>query len=176
MTYIPQPIEPISLAVEVITEVHKEIHEGSTFQVHDSNTIGSGSSQDYLITTPNTAKWAHMTLIADGTAVTSFFLYEGADRTGTALQTAVNQNRNSATAATTTIHKGTSAGTTDGTLIYTYASGTSAGNSRTGANTNHDEEIILKQNTKYIFRITSATNGNLCNAEFSWYEHTSGQM
>lgn len=35
-----------------------------------------------------------------------------------------------------------------------------------------NEEIILKQNTKYILRVTSGTNGNLTNLYLSWYEHT----
>lgn len=175
MSFVPLPVDAIvPQAVITIDEPHSEIHQGDAFRFTDSVTIGSGSSQDYMITTPNTTNWAHMTMMADGTAITSFFLYEATDKNGTTLQTVFNANRNSASAATTTIRKGTSGGTTDGTLIAQYSSGTSSGNSKTSSTVDHRDEFILKQNTKYIFRITSGTNGNLCNVTFSWYEHVSG--
>ncbi|MCX6010364.1 MAG: hypothetical protein NTW48_10135, partial [Chloroflexi bacterium] len=117
------PIDSMSLSAITLDTRHHEIHEGDLYRYTDSTTLGSGISQDYLITTPNTTKWAHMMIEIDGSAVTSFFLYEATDKTGTTLQNVYNANRNSANTATTTVRKGTSGGTTDGVLLVSYAGG-----------------------------------------------------
>lgn len=158
--------------LQTIEYDHHEIHAGSSFFYTDSVELASAATQDYLITTPNTTKWAHFIFSATGNAITQAQLYEGADRTGTTSQTIYNMNRNSATTATVTVHKGTSGGTTDGTLIWQLKSGSSSGASRTPMASERQNELILKQNTKYILRITSGTNANLTNVRLQWYEHT----
>jgi len=165
-------IDLVTHMLQAIDHAHHKAHEGAHFFYTDSVAIDSGVSQDYLITAPDTAKWSHLGFEFDGTAITSLVLYEGADRDGTALQVIVNNNRNSATAATTTVYKGTSGGTTDGTAIYRHAGGTATSAERNGINEGSGQEIILKQNTKYLLRITSGTNGNLTNLRLEWYEHT----
>lgn len=172
-TVAPYRLDPVSHNTEVITHQHHEVHEGSVYRYADAISLDNGISQDYLFTTPNTTKWAHLTFQMDGSANTSFFLYEGANRIGTTLQTTFNANRNSSNLATCTVHKSHSGGSTDGVLLLPFASGSGAGlASRSPAGLHHDEEWTLKQNTKYIFRITSGTNTNLCNIILSWYEHT----
>lgn len=173
------PKEVFSQAVPVISSSHRYIHDGEVFRYHDSVTLGSGSSQDYLFTTPDSFPYAHLIFQMDGTAVTSFYLYEATDKTGTTLQTIFNANRNSANSSVMTLHKGISGGTTDGTMLVNYSAGTSSGgggggSSKTPAAFNYDAEWILKRNTKYIFRATSGTAGNLCNIVLEWYEHASG--
>jgi hypothetical protein len=156
----------------VIDHAHNYIHRGLTYFLEDSNTIGSGGTQDYLIITPVSPPSIHMLINADGTAITSFSLYEGADRTGTALMTPYNNNRNSGNTTSATFYKGQSGGTTDGVRISFYSSGASQGNTRTPTSTSQNNERILKSNTKYIFRITSGTAGNLTNVQFDFYEYT----
>lgn len=152
---------------------HHELHEGEHFYYQDPITLGSAATQDYLITTPNTDKLAHMIRILDGTAVTTFELFEGSDRTGTTLQTARNRYRDNATAAGVTIHKGTSGGATDGTSIAKYSSGTASGAvARNPTADRGSVELILKKDTKYILRVTSGTAGNLINVLLDWYEHS----
>lgn len=162
----------LTKALQTIDYVHHEIHAGSHFFYADHNSVDSGASVDFLITTPNTAKEAHIIFIVDGTAITQFYLYEGSDKNGVAAQTVFNSDRNSLTANTTTVHKGLAGGTTDGTLLWTNRSGYAAGATRIGAESRNDEEIILKQNTKYILRAASGTNGNLINIKMDFYEHT----
>jgi len=157
--------------LQTIDYVHHEIHSGSHYLYTDAVPLNSGGVQNYLITTPDTTRWAHMLFVLDGSAVTQFELYEGADRVGSVLQTLGNSNRNSANTATITVHKGYAGGTTDGNLIYIYKGGSTTGGSRSAASSRNDDEIILKQNTKYILRVTSSTNGNLTNVRLSWYEH-----
>jgi len=159
-------------AVKTIDYAHHEIHSGSHYLYTDAVTLNSEGVQDYFITTPDTTKWAHMFFVMDGSAITQFQLFEASDKTGTTLQTVGNSNRNSANTAGVTVHKGTSDGTTDGTQIHIYKGGSSTRESHSGAGSRNDEEIILKQNTKYILRVTSGTNANLVNVMLGWYEHT----
>lgn len=169
-------IQPIQLdrstyALLTIDYAHHEIHSGSHYFFQASHELGSAGTIVYLITTPDTDKYAHFIYTADGSAITQIDLYEGADRTGTTPQTIRNSDRNSANTSGLVIHVGISSGTTDGTLIKTYKGGSSSARSRSGPTTRGDSEIILKKNTKYLFRITSSTSANLCNLKFEWYEH-----
>lgn len=166
------PVDFYSQAVPVIGESHGRIHDGEMFFYTDAVTLGVGVSQDYLITVG--AKNAHFRYSANGILVTSFLIYENGDRVGTTLQTVNNMNRQSAITPLTTIRKGTSGGTTDGTLISTYSSGGAAVISAQGSSAGLDEEYILKTGTKYILRITSGTAANLCNLRVNFYEHTPG--
>lgn len=165
-------MDGVTEALSIIDYVHHEIHAGSNFFYTDSVTLASAGTQDYLITTPNTKKWAHLIFQATGSAITQVQIYEGADRVGSTLQTVFNSNRNITTDATTTVHKGQSGGTTDGALIWQRKSGAAQGASRTGAESSHSGEIVLKQNTKYLLRFTSGTADNLTNLNLEWYEHT----
>ena len=159
-------------AVETIDYAHHEIHAGSHFMYTDAVTLGEAGVQNYLITTPNTTKWAHMIFVMDGSAITTFELYEATNKGGTTLQTVGNSNRNSTTVATTTIHKGLTGGDSDGTLIHKFAGGSATNQSKDSSSTRNDEELVLKQNTKYILRVTSGTASNLTNVKLAWYEHT----
>jgi hypothetical protein len=165
-------IEPSTNSVKVIDYSHAELHRGDHYFYTDHVELDSAAIQNYLITTSNTAEWGHMHIMASGSAITTVEVFEATDKTGTTAQTVFNNNRNSANTATITVHKGISGGTTDGTrLIYTK-SGSSTNQSRSGGEVRNDEELLLKQNTKYIVRITSGTNDNLCNLALYWYEHT----
>ena len=169
--YALVPVDSLTLATETVDYSHHEIHVGNHYYYMDSVELNNAAVQNYLITTPDTTTQAHMIIYADGSAITMFQLYEATDKTGTTLQTIINNNRNSANTSSLIIHKGISGGTTDGTLIQTYKSGSATQQSRSSATVRDDSEIILKRNTKYIFRVTSFTDNNLTNVDFSWYEH-----
>jgi hypothetical protein len=159
-------------AIMVVDYPHHEIHSGSHFMYTDCVTLASAATQDYLLTTPNTTKWSHLSFEFSGSAITALDVYEGTDKSGTTPQTIFNNNRNSATTSVNTLHKGTSGGTTDGTKIWCQKSGSATNQSLGGASSKQDTEIVLKQNTKYIFRLTSGTADNLVNLILGWYEHT----
>jgi len=164
-------IDDISGTLVSIDQTHHEIHGGNHFLYTDAVSLNDAGTQDYLITIPDSTKYIHMIFIMEGSAITQWQLFEGADRNGTTPQTVSNSNRNNTTAATLTIHKGTSGGSADGTQIHIYKGGSATNQSRSGSNTRNDEELILKRNTKYILRTTSGTNSNLTNIRLSWYEH-----
>jgi len=165
-------IDTATNTLQTIDYPHHEIHSGSHYFYTDSVELDSAATQDYLFTTPDTTKWIHLTYSATGSAITQIQLYEGSDKNGTTLQTVFNNDRNSLNTAGLTVHKGTSGGTTDGTLIEQLKSGSSSAQSRTPTIAERENELILKQNTKYILRITSGTNDNLTNLQMGWYEHT----
>lgn len=161
----------ITNALRTVDYPHHEIHAGSHFFYCDAVTLASAAIQNYLITTSNTTKLAHMLFILDGSSITQFEIYEATDKVGTTLQTVVNNNRNSVTAATVTVHKDVSGGTIDGTLLFRYKSGSSTNQSKGNSSARSEDEIVLKANTKYIIRVTSGANDNLTNVRFVWYEH-----
>ncbi len=164
--------DPSTNALMIEDYSHSEIHDGNHYLYSDSITLANNVSQDYLITTPDTSKYAHMIRILDGSAITEMYLYEATDKTGTTLQTTRNRDRNSGNTSGVIVHKGTSGGTTDGVLISQYKSGSATNQSRNPSSNPANAEIILKRNTKYILRITSKTNDNLVNVLLDWYEHT----
>lgn len=165
------PVDAATGALLNVQYDHHETHDGCHFFYTDKFTLASAGTQVYLLTTPNTTKWAHIIFSLTGSAITQADLYEGADRTGVLAQTISNSNRNSATAATLLVHKNISGGTTDGSLIWTMNSGAATNQSRSPLSADRNNEIILKQNTKYLIRFTSGTNDNLCNIQLQWYEH-----
>jgi len=168
-------IDDATNALVCIDYSHHEVHEGDLFTYHDTVTgMTNGATQYYMITTPDTTKWAHFGLKFEGQGLATIAVYEASDKTGTTLQTSFNKNRNSLTAATTTVHKAVSGGTTNGTQIYTATAGSGTNsNNLTIGKAGSSEEWILKQNTKYIILITNGTVTQTVNLELLWYEHTS---
>lgn len=172
MSYLPNE-DKTTGSLKVVDYAHHEIHDGSAFYFHEVIQLGSAGVQDYLITTPNTKKWSHYGYdIESTTGGITVELYEAGDRTGTTLQTVINRNRNSTNLNTTTIHKGQSGGTTDGTRIAWVTSGTATAGGKQSGDVGTTHERILKQNTKYILRITSKAASNDIGVKISWYEHT----
>lgn len=155
---------------QVIDYEHHEIHSGSSFVVADCTDLGNGASRELLIVTPNTAKWAHLLVKIITESEAHWYLYEDATTSsdGTGL-TEVNRNRNSATTATAVVtHTPTLTG--DGTLIYQEHYGSGRGN---GGENRGESEFVLKQNAKYLVRLTNATtSANYVTIVLDWYEHT----
>lgn len=166
-------LDALSNCLSIITFSHHMVHKGDHFLYTDHATLANAATQDYLITTPNTTKWAHMVFFLEGSAITQWQLFEGSDKIGTTLQAAGNNNRNSSTTAGVTVHKGTSGGTTDGTQLHIFKGGSATNQAKSASDTGNNEELVLKQNTKYILRVTSASDGNLTNVKLEWYEHES---
>lgn len=157
-------------AVNTIDYAHHEIHSGSSFTADYTVELANGATIDILVVTPNTTKWAHMEYILMCELESEIKIYEGVTTSndGTGL-TEFNRNRNSATAATTLVSY-TPTVSDVGTLIRTKHQG--AGKT-VGGETRDLSEIILKQNTKYLYRITNATSSvNWISFILSWYEHT----
>ncbi len=170
-TYQVPRLDAATHTLQTIDYAHHEEHAGSSFYYHDVLALGNGAVQYYLITTPNTTKWAHFgceIIYNDAAGITEIF--EGGDRVGTTAQTVFNRDRNSLTAATVTVHKDISAGTGDGTKIFYKRVGTGKTD---GGVSGTAEERVLKQNTKYLLKLTNTSTGtNNTTVVLRWYEHT----
>ena len=160
-------------ALMIIDYAHHEVHAGSSFWVYHAATLGNGEVSTVSITTPNTTKWAHLLLEIQLTAGATFDILEDVTSfAGGVAFTERNFNRNSSKAATciaTTGHTGADLVVpTGGTEIWNETLG-SRGllTSRQNAS-----ELILKQNSKYLFRITNSTAANITTILLTWYEHT----
>ncbi len=163
-----------------ITNAHHQVHEGNHFTYSQSDAdFDIADAVELLIITPNTTKWAHMIFDIEAVLDTTVEIYENtaaAGHTVLAAQTAFNNNRNSGTSNTTTINTHNDDGA-DGTLIFKSVFGVSTGtgiNHITGGGAERArEEWILKQNSKYVLKITSGTDNSVMSLKLSWYEHTS---
>lgn len=170
-TDTPVAVLSSSNSLMSIDVVHAKVHAGQEYRYSDAITLANAATQDYLITTPAGPTQIHFAPQADGSAVTTFTLFEGSDKTGTTLQPTFNSNRPSANTTGLTIRKGTSGGTTDGTAIQTYSGGSASNQSQSSTQSPARQEWVLKPSTKYIWRVLSGTDGNKINIGFSWYEH-----
>jgi len=155
--------------LQTIEYENHEIHAGNHFEIADYDTsVASGETLEFVVTTPNTTKWAHMTFSFASTLGATLDVYEGSSNivNGTPV-TPVNNNRNSATASVMTVLREPDS-ITDGTKI----AGFMAGAGRTAGFATRDREFVLKQNTSYLFRFTSLANSNAWSFVGEWYEHT----
>ncbi len=154
---------------------HHEIHCGDSFMATRTVDLGNGAIDTTIITVPNepgtgqTQKKYHMVMNISVEVEASIELYEGAttDADGTTIPQ-YNRDRNSAfvTGLVITHTPTTPAG---GTLIQAkqLGSGKSSGGESRGQN-----EIILKNNTKYRLVVTNATTkNNYVSYELNHYIH-----
>lgn len=163
-------VDSITNVLEVIQYEHHEIHSGSSFLTGDYFSLTNKASRDILITTPDTTKWAHFIFKIQSQAEASFILYEDSEvsANGTSLL-AFNRNRNSLTAPTTMTYEDPTV-TDVGDML---GAGTMGSGKAAGGLIRDSNEIVLRQNTNYIFRITNETTStNNIDFEFDWYEHT----
>jgi hypothetical protein len=161
--------DSVTHSAVVIDYVHHEIHEGDHFFCNIADTDVDIIAPKYFhIVTPNTAKWAHLTLMLTSTGAGKFEFFENPtiNVAGTAV-TVFNSDRNSIKANTTLI-KQDSTTTSDGTLIWTSRVG--AGERIVSGSTRSDE-LILKQNEDYILKFTPDADNASIVVDFRWYEH-----
>lgn len=171
-TYRNVRLDEVTGYLTFIDVFHHHTHAGEAFISGDLIDLGNGAIRDILIVTPNTTYWAHMFITITTESETDLKVYEGttASNNGTAI-TAFNKDRNSTSVATTLIfHTPTVAPGSEGVMLPPMHWGSGKG---VGGGERSSEEWVLKQNTKYLLRITNATtSANQTNTILRWYEHT----
>lgn len=169
-TGIPLLIDPSTEAMPIVDYAHHEIHEGDHYFIKGWMDLTNAQVFDFLATTPDTLKWAHMVVAFSSEAESHITIYEGTTTSadGTAV-TAVNRNRNSSnTPGVVVTHTPTVTGV--GTQIASYKMGSMQ---KAGGEVRGNNELVLKQNTKYLIRITNDTAlNNWFDYLADWYEHT----
>jgi len=86
----------------------------------------------------------------------------------------MNNNRNSSATSDLIIVSGATVITT-GDLIFSQSKGlegTTPSRATAEGIVSREREIILKQNTKYLFRMRSLGDGNIISSCGDWYEHS----
>lgn len=154
---------------------HHEVHEGNTYNVNHSTTdaapLADDANFDLWVSVPE-GTFPHMVwdLWCEGLA--QGYLYEGptVSDEGTAL-TPWNRQRNSANAATVVVkHTPTVSGV--GTALHNgeWQGSTGVGVSRNQGGSRATQEIDLKENTTYLFRITARASNVRASISLDWYE------
>ena len=163
-------IDASTLAQLYIEYAHHEVHEGDHFELGGYVDVGLNGTLEIIVTTPNTTKWAHMLWVVDVTQSTILDIYRSPTTIagGTTLTPQNNNDNSSNTSGLTILQDPASIGG-DGTLLPISHK---IGANRTSGSSVRDRELILKQNTAYLFRATSGAASNTINFTMSWYEHT----
>ena len=158
-------------SMQTVEYEHHEIHSGSSYRTSYIVELSNGASQDILVTTPDTTKWAHMTLLVNTKLEAAVYIYENPTITGAGTGvTTYNRNRNVSTAATTVVTHTPSVSATGAVLIWADHVGTGKSS---GSESHSQDEFVLKQNEQYLIRVTNATSSaNYVAIHVDWYEHT----
>ncbi|PJB53625.1 MAG: hypothetical protein CO099_06245 [Bdellovibrio sp. CG_4_9_14_3_um_filter_39_7] len=162
------------------SSTHENVHLGKTFLAfHNSSSLANGSNINIFFETSATTSAApHIVIDASGSLAFQFEVLEGptvTSGTGTS-QSVFNKNRQSATTslvydnASTPVQNKMSIDVTvtaDGTVISDDYLPTGKSS---GGILDFGRELILKASTKYVFRLTSLENNNICHINLDWYE------
>ena len=178
---IPSPLGLAGLdqstrTLQTIEYEHHEVHSGSHFNysVYDVS-MASGAQLEFIITTPNTTKWAHAIFTGVSSFKSIFSLFEDTTHTPGAQLIGYNNNRNSANSYTVSL-TANGGGGADGTAIEQLSVGYSTGGGAAvqlgGGTGRSDNEWVLKQNAKYLVQAESLKDGNNITIAMAWYEHT----
>jgi len=166
-------IDTSTHTLQTIDYAHHEIHAGSHFKAgYQDTSMATNDIITLMFVTPDTARWSHWVLTGQATGAVVIQLFEGADATGGTAVTVVNRNRNISGTANTTLVYHTPTVTTDGTKIVEKWIGNEGFKEDVGGEARGSSELILKQNTKYLIRLTAVSNGIKGAIGGDWYEHT----
>lgn len=167
-------VDAFTHTLQTIDYEHHEIHSGSHFVYYDYDAdVDTAAPKYYRLTTPNTTSWAHIkfSLYSEGVGTWQLFENPTVNAAGTT-QTAVNNNRNSATVAGLVIAVDPTS-TADGTQIKVWRTGSGTTKaSRAGGEASSQIELILKQNEDYFLKFTPDSNNCKTKIGVFWYEHT----
>jgi hypothetical protein len=176
-TYRNVKLDEATGVLPMLTYEHHEIHSGSRFSYIEVEDQAINAVTDIQITTPDTTEWAHFTLKFSTESETEWWVYENVtiNVAGTAV-TAINRDRNSAHANTTTLAKITNTSLANANADTAVAGATIvahgiSGAGRDGGSLSQEDEIILKQNEDYSIRFEASAAGYV-SWNIVWYEHT----
>jgi hypothetical protein len=165
----------ITGAPMIIDYAHHETHDGNSFWCYQNQTIDLGDVINIGATMPNTEKWLHLLLDVRATSAATFSILEDCTALagGNGAATASNFNRNSSNASGAGFISGYTdlnpVTATGGNTIWDEILNTAI---KVSTSRQNNTEIIMKQNSKYLFEVTSAGNGNTITLLLTWYEHT----
>ena len=173
------PVNPIANlethALIVVEYSHHEIHGGSAYFVIYSALADDTDVIEIRIQTPDTTKWAHMTIDIEAALAATVEMWEPTTKTHEAgnVLTALNRNRNSTnTSGLTICHTPGGAQAGAATITEYVGAATVSGRVSAGGHAGGRNELILDQNNDYLIRVTSRADDNALTIVLDWYEHT----
>ncbi len=175
-------IDGATSALVGIDYAHHEIHGGSSYYNERFVQVPAGDVLDIRFWTGNTTKWSHFIAHIITEAEFHVNLYEDVEAFTTAgiTLTAVNRDRNSSKTSNwqyfdyiLTANAAAANVTTDMTGCINIGKAASGSGRNKSGEGGHEEELILKQDTKYVLRFESrAQNERYVDYVLDWYEHT----
>jgi len=169
--YLPgnSGIDKITETLQQISYEHHEIHSGNHYHICDyALNQASDAVIEFILNIPDTTKWPHMTFSFSGSEGATLEVYKNPTTiVGGTIVVPLNNDHNSANVSNITIIKNPTSIGNDGIRL----DGHIAGGDRTAGFTMRENENILKQNTVYLFRITSLAVSNDIGFCGEWYEH-----
>ena len=149
-----------------------QILESSHYFLYATTDLNTAGVKEYLIVTPDSTTWAHMTIDMSGSAITQFDVFEGTGFSGSSdnVLTSYNNNRNSSNASVITVYHTPTTDTDEGTLLRSYEGGSASQQSRSATGVQTENMLILKQNSNYLLRFTSGSDNNYINLDLYWGE------
>ena len=163
--------DPKSNAEVTIDWPHYEVHHGHMFKLDDVVACESATVK-WLITTPDSTKYAHMVFDVVATGEVTVLITEGANRTTGDVLTLLNRNRvGSPITAALVVQRGATGGDTDGaTTIRSIRTGDTGPNLNIIGTSRGQNEYVLKPNTKYVVSATTYA-AVFVSLHLDWYEH-----
>ena len=171
-------------AMTTIEYEHHEIHGGRHYFIEGYQLLGSGDSLIFLFNVNDTTRWPHLLFSLNSTTSLAYNMYENAISSGipldtlTTRMTPINNNRNSTNTSIHDVFYGTTInGFIDdslGTVLISDSIGVDGGlpsRPDQGGSTSREDEVILKQNTSYLWILVSKAADNIVRFKSSWYEH-----
>lgn len=168
-------VESTTNSLKIIDYSHAELHNGDHYIKRSYEVLAKAGVKELLIVTPDTTRWCHMLIgidNIDSSIVVEMFEGVTTSADGT-LANSRNRNRTFTDNNTTLIYEDptVTAGDTPANIIQDGYFG--AGKNSGGGGVRDSEEVLLKQNTKYLIRITEQNIvATVINWSFDWYEHT----
>jgi len=172
---IDNPADDSTAALTTIDYAHHEIHEGDAYFAVYSALKDTAGTIEVRIQTPDTTKWAHMTIVVDFAIAGTAELWLGTTKTHNATNaiTPMNRNHNStSTSGLTICHTPDGAEGAAASLTQYVGASAVGGRVSVGGSAASRNEFILDQNNDYLIRATSRADGNAMSIILDWYEHT----
>jgi hypothetical protein len=156
-------------AVKALDYAHVRIHAGDSYVTSRIANIANGGHLDIRFLTG--ARECHTTIDVSATGKCNFLLYQAPTIAGGTAQPVVNMRTTSTkTSTVTATHTPTVTAVGADILVSKLVPGTTGGNA-VGGNSGSRNEIILKPNTEYLFRLTNLSGqANDLNTIITHYE------
>jgi hypothetical protein len=165
-----QPIDDISGSFIEMPHSHHEIHEGNSYFVATNWDLVRLVNNDFIFVSPSTPdKWSHVLMDINFNYETTVSVFENSTVENCSNSyLPINRNRNSNLTADTQVLYNCDI-ISDGNSLGVIKIG--AGKSF-GGTARQENEIILQENTTYIFRFYTTEVGTYVSGFVDWYEDT----